>query len=56
MKQFPKLTHAEYGQRILLGQRFKGAGLYEPDHAPRGTEFFLVLFPGMGWQLKRRIA
>lgn len=55
MKAFPKLTHAEYGARILRGERFKGAGLYEPDHAPKDAEFFLVLFPGLGWQLKRKV-
>jgi hypothetical protein len=42
MKTPKTLTRAEFEARIAAGQKFRGAGLYEADHAPKGTEFIFV--------------
>ena len=36
------LTRQQYESRLSQGWRFTGATLYERDHAPANTRFFLV--------------
>jgi hypothetical protein len=54
-KQVARLTREEYAQRLAAGQLFRGAGLYEDQHAPRGTEFVIVMLTSKQTAYKRRI-
>jgi len=55
-KKFPELTRDEYKARLDQGQKFKDAGLYEADHAPKGTEFFHVRLVPHSTTFKRKIS
>lgn len=43
MKKPTKLTRDEYADMLKRAAVFRPASLYEPDHAPRNTKFFLVV-------------
>jgi hypothetical protein len=43
-KKHPTISHEEARELHAQG-RLKPAGLYEPDHAPKGTKFVLVKHP-----------
>lgn len=54
-KRAPTLSRAEFEARLAAGQQFRGAGLYEADHAPKGTEFVHVQLTRTLSVYKRRI-
>jgi hypothetical protein len=46
--KYKTISRSEFERRRAAGETFTPAGLYEPDHAPKGTEFVLVqLAPGL---------
>lgn len=36
------ITREQFQERLDSGEKFTQAGLYEPEHAPKGTEFLHV--------------
>jgi len=38
-KKFPEISRDEYKRLLDSGHVIKPAGLYEPEHAPKGTKF-----------------
>jgi len=44
--KYPTITQKELGALLERGWKYKGAGLYEPDHAPKGTIF--KIYPPVG--------
>lgn len=46
LDMYPKLTQLDVAILLFHGWSIHGAGLYEPDHAPRGTLF--AIYPPRG--------
>jgi hypothetical protein len=42
--KMPVVTFAEMQLRVDAGAQVKPAYLYEPEHAPKGTKFVMVVF------------
>lgn len=38
-KKYPEISRDQYKSLLDSGHEIKPAGLYEPDHAPKGTKF-----------------
>lgn len=42
MPKYPILSREKYGRALKDGVKFRDAGLYTPDQAPKGTIFVFV--------------
>lgn len=49
------ITRQEYKARLDLGEKYRGAGLYEMDHCGYEVEFVYVQLTPTHRELKRRI-
>jgi hypothetical protein len=43
MRKYQTMTRDQAESLRAKGYTFTGAGLYEPDHAPKGTRFVMIL-------------
>ena len=51
----PVISREEYKAKLDSGQKFRGAGLYEPQQADKSAEFFHVQLTPKQLEFKRRI-